>query len=405
MAVRVVASVAVVVLASLAPPAFAAQGDKPKHQDPVELWKTFPIGTPTVQSVPQPNEAQNPKPLAPVSPSSSVTPAQPSPDSSVPVGWVAGGVSGALLIGLLGVVMRTRRKRTQDGWAASCVESERERSAGLLSIADGWPEDVERAFKRMMQGVSDGSPPPTGPPSNTERQTLTAAVASVGVRWNTVGNQSPPSRRDPMSDGSQEEMVVLESSAQVGEDGDTSGVDQPAVAQARVDIGEHINEIIRTAEEASRRVRVDAESEAADIRAQANARLAEVEQETHRLRGEAEAYAAETRQVVDSYASQKRRQIDAEASRIESEAESQARAVREAAEEMAKQIEAEARQTQTVLREETRAIEARLDRLIRGLRETGSQVEALLNRGKSSDSLVDALGVDRQRVPAREQES
>jgi hypothetical protein len=46
-----------------------------------------------------------------------------------------------------------------------------------------------------------------------------------------------------------------------------------------------------------------------------------------------------------------------------------------------------------------------LDRLIRGLRETGSQVEALLNKGKGSESLVDALGVDRQRVPAREQES
>ena len=209
-----------------------------------------------------------------------------------------------------------------------------------------------------------------------------------------------------MSDGSQEAVVVPESSAPAGEERDTSGVGQPVITSAAVDIGEHINEIIRTAEEAARRVRVDADSAAAEIRAEAleevEARLAEVEQETKLLRDEAEAYAAETRQVVDAYATQKRREADSEATRIQGEAESQARAVREAAEEMAKQIDAEAREGQTVLREETLAIEARLDRLLRGLTETGSQLESVLRRSRSNESLVEALAVDRQRVSAGE---
>jgi predicted nucleic acid-binding Zn-ribbon protein len=72
---------------------------------------------------------------------------------------------------------------------------------------------------------------------------------------------------------------------------------------------------------------------------------------------------------------------------------------------MAKQIEAEARQTQTTLREETRAIESRLESLARGVQETGSQLDALLQRSKSSESLLDAISVDRQRASTREKDS
>ena len=415
MAGRVVTSVVVVVLAGLALPALAVAQEKPKHQDPVELWNEFPVGTPTVQSPtvrpkPQANNAPAPKP-APVAipPLSSATPAAASPSSSFPMAAVVGGIGGVLVLGLLGAVVLRQRTRAPDGPTALPGQSALNGSGGSLPIVTVRPEAPEDVFEGASHREKDGGPPTKGPPRREAQPSITAAVALPGVTWNTVGYQSSPPRRNRVSDGSQEETVVLESSAQPDGDGDKSVDEQPAVAQARVDIGEHINEIIRTAEEAARRVRSDAESEAADIRGQAHdaakARLAEVEEETHRLLEEAQAYATETRQAVDTYATQKRRQADAEATRIQSEGESQARAVRESAEEMAKQIEAEARQTQTTLREETRAIESRLESLARGVKETGSQLDALLQRSKSSESLLDAISVDRQRAATREKDS
>jgi hypothetical protein len=325
---------------------------------------------------------------------------------------------GAAALALLAVVVLRRRRLGPGGSLAVLVEPQLKPSGDPFAIVKVWPRDIEGSFSRRVQRAIESRSPDEQPLSSEDRKQFLAAVASSGVRWNTLGRQVLPSRRDPVSDGSQEqavalepqeEAVALEPSVQANDEVNTRAVDQTTAARGRVDIGERINEIIRTAEGAAHQVRADAESEASDIRARAEVdaktHQEKVQEEAKRLREEAEAYAAETQQTVDSYATQKRRQAEAEVGQLHREAESQARAVREAAEEMAKQLEAEARRKQSELHESTRAIEAHLDRLLQGIRDAGSQLEALVRKSRSGESLTGALSIDRQRLSAGDRET
>jgi hypothetical protein len=271
-----------------------------------------------------------------------------------------------------------------------------------------WPRDIEssvtvRVQRAIARRVPDDAPPIPGEGSAR----AVAPVASSASRWNTLGLQVLPRRRDPVSDGLQE-TVARESAERPGEGGSAVSGDGKTAEGGRVDIGERINEIIRAAEGAANQVRVDAEHEAAGIRARAEADAKAhhetVLEQAKQVRQEAEGYATETKQAVDSYATQKRREVEAEVGQLQREAETQARAIREAAEEMAKQLEAEARRKQQELDEGSRAIEARLERLLGGIRDTGSQLEALMGKSKG-ESLVSALSVDRQRLSSGDRES
>ncbi len=400
-------------LAGPVSPALPATRKPPNHRSPVELWTTFPLGKPAPRSKPKTNKPraaeQKPAAVTPRTSAPAPAPSEQSPSASFPVAAVAGSTASAFALGLLAAVMLKRRRRG-DARSPAVLGGPRLRpSHGPVSVRMIGHRNVDGSFIRRLQRATGDESPTHDLLTDEERQAFVAAVASSSVRWNTLVNQLSPPRRNFVSDGSQEQAVVLESSPRPDDGGTTSASEEPTAGPARMDIGERINEIIRTAEEAARQVGADAEGEAADTRAQAErdatARLAEAEHETHRLREEAGAYAAETRQVADSYATQKRREADGEAGRIQREAESQARAVREAAEAMAKQIEVEGQRKQSELQEETRAIEARLDKLVRGFREASSQLETLLQRSRSGDSLAEALSVDRHRVSAGKQEA
>ncbi len=420
MAARTLLAAAVVVLlAGLPSPAFPAARKQPTSQDPIELWNAYPLAR-----KPQPR-ANRPKSTVPGRTSGSVLPrphattpfSKPGPTAAFPLAAVVGGAAGASALAVLAVVMLRRRKRRPGESVAVLGEQQLKPSGDPFTVVKVWARDIERSFTRRVQHATEGRPREERPLSGENRKQFLAAVASSRVTWNTLGRQVLPSRRNPVSDGSQEQAVALElqeeavalaRSAQANDEVSTSTVDQTTAVRARVDIGERINEIIRTAEEAAHQVRADAESEAADLRAQAEAEAKahqeQVQEEAKRLRAEAEAYAAETRQAVDSYATQKRRQADAEAGALHTEAESRARAVREAAEEMAKQLEAGARRKQSELHESTGAIEAHLERLLQGVRETSSQLEALVRKSSSGASLTDALNI-RQRLPAGDRET
>ena len=171
MAGRVVTSGVVVVLAGLALPALAVAQEKPKHQDPVELWNEFPVGTPTVQSPtvrpkPQANTRRHQAAPVAIPPLSSATPAAASPSSSFPMAAVVGGIGGVLVLGLLGAGgpqaedARTRRTdRTPRAISAQRfrrVPADRDRPAGgsetcsrSVTQREGrWPADKGPAAPR-----------------------------------------------------------------------------------------------------------------------------------------------------------------------------------------------------------------------------------------------------------------
>jgi hypothetical protein len=427
------AAAAVLLLAGLPTQAISAVRKQPTHQDPTELWNAYPLGeqpqpkaNPPKANPPKANppKANPPKSAVPgrvpapvpAPPRSSTPSSQPSPTGSFPLAAVVSIAMGAAALALLAVVVLRRRRRGPGGSLAVLVEPLTP-SGDPFSIVKVWPRDIEGSFSRRVQRAIEARPRDEQPLSGEGRKQFLAAVASSGVRWNTLGRQVFPPRRDSVSDGSQEQAVALEPqeeavtlapAVQANDEVNTSAVDQTTAVRGRADIGERINEIIRTAEAAAQQVRAEAESEAAVIRARAEANAREhqkqAQEQAKRLREEAEAYAAETQQTVDSYATQKRRQAEAEAGQLHREAELQARAIREAAEEMAKQLEAEARRKQSELHDSTRAIEAHLDRLLQGIKETGSQLEALVRKSRSGESLTGALSI-RQRLPAGDRET
>jgi vacuolar-type H+-ATPase subunit E/Vma4 len=299
-----------------------------------------------------------------------------------------------------------RRRRGDGGSPAVIVEPPPGKPPADPVVMRVWPQDIESPVTvRVRRAMAHRTPDETPLPFEGRRRAR-AAVASSASRWNTLGRQVLPRRRDSVSDGLQE-TAVSESVVPPAE-GSAGGRDGKTAEGGRSDIGERINEILRAAEEAAKHVRVDAEHEAAGIRARAEADAKAhhetVLEQAKQVREEAEGYATETKQAVDSYATQKRREVEAEVGQLHREAETQARAIREAAEEMAKQLEAEARRKQQELDEGSRVIEVRLERLLGGIRETGSQLEALMGKDRG-ESLVNALSVERQRLSSGDRES
>ena len=129
-------------------------------------------------------------------------------------------------------------------------------------------------------------------------------------------------------------------------------------------------------------------------------RLEEVGHERARLRADAEAEAQETRETGDVYATQRRQAADRDAEQVLADAERQARAIREAAEAMADQLENDALARAGELSERGRELETRLGRVPAALRATAEQLEAALANGRSPDSLLDALDVERHKAPS-----
>jgi len=174
-------------------------------------------------------------------------------------------------------------------------------------------------------------------------------------------------------------------------------------ATGRVDIGARVNEILGAAEDAADRHRSEALEAAAAIRTEAELDAAAIAEEAQRdrarLQSEADAEARETRNAGDVYATQRRRQADEEAGKLLAEAEQQARATREAAEAMANKLENEARARTHELSERVRELETRLGRVPAALRSTAAQLEEVLANGRPSGSLLEALDVDRHKVP------
>lgn len=178
---------------------------------------------------------------------------------------------------------------------------------------------------------------------------------------------------------------------------------QPAQAKGYTDVGEAVAGVLRAAEEAAEKIRVEARTQAIEIveaaRGDATARIEELTREAERTRHDAEDYATDIRQAVESYGSQQRREAEQEARRVLTEAESQARATREAAQEMAGQIERETRLANERLRDEIRSLEDRRERVLVGLRELAAELNELfpeLAAGRQDEAqLLDALNVER----------
>jgi hypothetical protein len=91
-----------------------------------------------------------------------------------------------------------------------------------------------------------------------------------------------------------------------------------------------------------------------------------------------------------------------------SDAEAEARSVREAAEEMATGIEHAAHERRERIDKETAGVEARLHRMLTGLRELTAHAEDLLRRraeASGRESLVEALGAEARHQGTRSETS
>jgi len=354
---------AVAAAVALVPPA-AAANEKPPRHDPTELWQAYPLGKPQQPAVSIPKTSRPSRPTSrPTTPVHSSTPLpQPESHDAFPVAAVSSVAGGAGALVLLAMLV-LRRRRGGGGSPAVIVEPPPGRPPTDPIVMKVWPRDIEssvtvRVQRAIARRATDDAPPLPG--ESTRR--AAAPVASTTSRWNTLGRQVLPRRRDPVSDESQEK-VALGSTAETAESG------------GDVDIGERINGILRAAEEAAKQIRADAEYEAAGIRTRA-----EADATSHHA--SVLEQAKQVRQDADRYAVQKRHEVDA----------------------MAKQLEAEARHKRQDLEEGSRAIEVRLERLLGGIRETGSQLEAMIG-GNRGESLVSALSVERQRLSTEDRNS
>ena len=187
----------------------------------------------------------------------------------------------------------------------------------------------------------------------------------------------------------EEEVTPLEQSA--------------APVREYTDVGDAVAGVLRAAEDAAEKIRVEAQTQAREIversKGDAATRVDELTREAERTRHDAEDYARDIRQAVDSYGTQQRREAEEEARGILADAEEQARATREAAQEMALQIEGDARRRQERLRDEVRSLDERRQRVVEGLREMAAQLNELfpeLEPGAREAEMLDALEVERR---------
>lgn len=196
-------------------------------------------------------------------------------------------------------------------------------------------------------------------------------------------------RSDDSQHEFEEEVTPLEQSA--------------APVREYTDVGDAVAGVLRAAEDAAEKIRVEAQTQAREIversKGDASTRVDELTREAERTRRDAEDYARDIRQAVDSYGTQQRREAEEEARGTLADAEEQARATREAAQEMALQIEGDARRRQERLRDEVRSLEERRQRVVEGLREMAAQLNELfpeLEPGAREAEMLDALEVERR---------
>jgi hypothetical protein len=353
--------------------------------DPVELWRSFPLGHKASQAAPLVARAGTGSGIAHGASAAAAGILVRSKQGSAFPLTLAVALSGGF--GLLVVIAVLRWHRREPGGSVVVVGDPPPRPFGHYSIVRTWHEDVEGRFRRVdpkKRERRDASA------RDEFRQRLLGSVASAEQTWNRFASQHPERRRRPVSDTSLESPATSESG---GEEGAPSPDDVHAA-----DLGDRINDIIRAAEAAAAQIRADAEERGGQItrlaEVDAQTRVTEAEAQRQRHKEAADAYAKETREAVDSYATGKRREADADAARIHAEAEAQARATREAAEEMAKRIHGEARERVADLTEQAAAIEERLEGALRGVREVAGQLESLLDR-EPKQSLTSALAVER----------
>ena len=193
-----------------------------------------------------------------------------------------------------------------------------------------------------------------------------------------------------------------EDSAERGgtDEGPTAGADEPAQVPP---VGEEVQAILVSAQEAAAKIRRRAEDEAERVRNEAASaadaevadarRAADAERiELDRLRAEAEAYATETRAAADAAAEQRWIEAEGEAARILEEVQRRRDAVAELA-----PAEAAAHERVATLQNEIERQEERLDSILVVLRQMSAQVASLLGRQEESDDLPDAIA----NIPAK----
>ena len=188
--------------------------------------------------------------------------------------------------------------------------------------------------------------------------------------------------------------------------------DEPAAAPAAAmpnrqssgfgDVGERVNAILQSAQDAADDIRAKAEEEAARIRKAADEDAAAKSQEAERrleeerraieqLRPEADRYSNEVRKAADEYAAGKRREGEEHAARV-----------RQQAEEAAKRIEEDATVHRKRLEEEAQALETWLEQAATAFKNVTGRLEALSSRrpeateesskeGEGEPSLEEAL--------------
>jgi hypothetical protein len=166
-------------------------------------------------------------------------------------------------------------------------------------------------------------------------------------------------------------------------------------------VGEEVEAVLASAQEAAARIRGAAEGEAAQLReeaiaaaeeevADAKRAAAEERSEAERLRSEAEEYADETRSSAGIAADEVRADADRQAAETVEAAQTRLAEADAEAERKLRQIEGTARDRVEQLRAATERHEARLESMLAVFRGVSSQLEELLDARGHADEDVEA---------------